>query len=40
MVTTNGDEGNRRRGDKSKPLGAFEDWSPTVSCRGNGDNEG
>ena len=25
---------------KSNPLGAFEDWNPTVSCRGNGDNGG
>jgi len=26
--------------DKSNPLGAFEDWNPTVSCRGTGDNGG
>ncbi len=25
---------------KTNPLGAFEDWNPTVSCRGNGDNGG
>jgi hypothetical protein len=25
---------------KSNPLGAFEDWNPTVSCRGTGDNGG
>ena len=25
---------------KSNPMGAFEDWNPTVSCRGNGDNGG
>ena len=25
---------------KANPLGAFEDWNPTVSCRGNGDNGG
>jgi hypothetical protein len=25
---------------KSNPLGAFEDWNPNVSCRGNGDNGG
>ena len=25
---------------KSNPLGRFEDWNPTVSCRGNGDNGG
>ena len=25
---------------KTNPLGAFEDWNPTVSCRGTGDNGG
>jgi hypothetical protein len=25
---------------KANPLGAFEDWNPTVSCRGTGDNGG
>jgi hypothetical protein len=25
---------------KSNPAGAFADWNPTVSCRGNGDNGG
>ena len=25
---------------KTNPLGAFEDWNPNVSCRGNGDNGG
>ncbi len=25
---------------KSNPLGAFEDWNPTVSCRGTGDHGG
>jgi hypothetical protein len=25
---------------KDNPLGAFEDWNPTVSCLGNGDNGG
>ena len=25
---------------KDNPLGAFEDWNPTVSCRGQGDNGG
>ena len=25
---------------KSNPMGAFADWNPTVSCRGNGDNGG
>jgi hypothetical protein len=25
---------------KANPLGAFSDWNPNVSCRGNGDNGG
>jgi len=25
---------------KSNPMGAFADWNPTVSCRGQGDNGG
>ena len=25
---------------QTNPLGAFEDWNPTVSCRGTGDNGG
>jgi len=25
---------------QTNPLGAFEDWNPNVSCRGNGDNGG
>jgi hypothetical protein len=25
---------------KANPMGAFEDWNPTVSCRGTGDNGG